>query len=90
MLNDREKRISAVNEARMTTILMGHLKPHLDEMKAFSTSKLKNLHRTGPHDLAQYMSCAAELCAIEDLEVRLGQSVTAGDRASEEMNERNP
>ncbi len=72
----------------MTQILSDNLMPHIKEMTDASLAKLKALYRAGPHELATYMSCAAELVAIEDLLIRLKASVNKGNRAAVILHEK--
>jgi len=85
MKNPTEKTMADYSEGTMSKVLSEQIRPHIAAMTEASIAKLKAIYRSGPHDLASYMSCAAELAAIEDLQIRLKSSVNRGNRAAEEL-----
>ncbi len=87
MSDPKLKAIEEVNASRVTQIALDHMRPHFAALESIAVSKIKNLYRTGPHELATYMSCAAELVALEDLQIRLKASIRKGEAAAVAMHQ---
>ena len=76
-----EQLLSAVNNGRSAEFAYRHLKAILDLQVSQTLSKMKADFRSGQIDPVAIQCKLAELCAIEDIENKFKQQITAGDRA---------
>ena len=83
-------RLEQMNTGRVANVVLDNLRPELDALKREAIEKSKSLFRAGTHELAAYMSAAAQLVALEDLEIKLRQKINTGTRAAEELGPQNP
>jgi hypothetical protein len=79
------KKLQQLNSGRTANVVLDNIKPELDALRSESIEKSKILFRTGDHQLAAYMACAAQLCSLDDLEAKLRQKINVGVRAAEAL-----
>jgi len=78
------QKMQEVAKGQTSTIVLNELRPELDQMEKAATSKLKHLYREGNRELGLYLAEIAQLCMIDDLEIRLKQRVQKGMNAAKE------
>ena len=81
-MKETEKLISEMNSGRMGQLVMSHLEPLFNLLRAQHMAELKSDYRAGKFDAVRVQSKIAALCVLDDLEAKLTRQVVAGQRAT--------
>lgn len=78
-MNDQNK-LTLIHNGRMASIANEHLKGIIDKHRVALLSKLKNLARSGKHDVVEYASTVAALNVLDDVQLDIRKQIDAAQQ----------
>jgi len=78
-MNDQNK-LTLIHNGRMASIANEHLKVLIDKHRVALLSKLKNLARSGKHDVVEYASTVAALNVLDDVQLDIRKQIDAAQQ----------
>jgi predicted glycosyl hydrolase (DUF1957 family) len=78
-MNDQNK-LTLIHNGRMASIANEHLKGLIDKHRVALLAKLKNLARSGKHDVVEYASTVAALNVLDDVQLDIRKQIDAAQQ----------
>jgi hypothetical protein len=78
-MNDQNK-LTLIHNGRMAAVANEHLKGIIDKHRVALLSKLKNLARSGKHDVVEYASTVAALNVLDDVQLDIRKQIDAAQQ----------
>lgn len=85
---EEEKLLTDVNKGRMASALYPTLSPILEEVRDNALARMKQLYRDGKGTEANLLASVAELCTLDDIELKFKSKIRKGEKALGELNGR--
>lgn len=78
-MNEQNK-LTLIHNGRMASIANEHLKGLIDKHRVALLAKLKNLARSGKHDVVEYASTVAALNVLDDVQLDIRKQIDAAQQ----------
>lgn len=75
-----ENKLTLIHNGRMAAIANEHLKGIIDKHRVALLAKVKNLARTGQHDVVEYASAIAALNVLDDVQIDIRKQIDAAQQ----------
>jgi hypothetical protein len=73
-------KITLIQNGRMAAIANEHLKGIIDKHRVALLAKIKNLARSGKHDVVEYASTVAALNVLDDVQLDIRKQIDAAQQ----------
>ena len=83
-MSNTERDLSRINDGKMARLILSHLGPILDGIKAEAESRFVGQFRDGKLDSGNSLAYAAVIGTIEDIKNKLAAKVNTADRVFNE------
>jgi hypothetical protein len=77
---ETQHKLTLIQNGRMAAIANEHLKSIIDKHRVALLSKLKNLARSGKHDVVEYASTVAALNVLDDVQLDIKKQIDAAQQ----------
>ena len=73
-------KLTLIHNGRMAAIANDHLKGIIDKHRVALLAKIKNLARSGKHDVVEYASTVAALNVLDDVQLDIRKQIDAAQQ----------
>ncbi|NCX93162.1 MAG: hypothetical protein EBX40_00585 [Gammaproteobacteria bacterium] len=73
-------KLTLIHNGRMAAIANEHLKGIIDKHRVALLAKIKNLARSGKHDVVEYASTVAALNVLDDVQLDIRKQIDAAQQ----------
>lgn len=82
---DSDKKLTLIKNGRMASLANEHLSDIVNKHRVSLLSKLKNMCRSGKHDVVEYASTVSALNVLDDVQMDIKKQIDAAQHIEKEV-----